>query len=122
MNNSVNWFEIPVENFDRANKFYSSILDAELHVQEMMNIKMGFLPCDQGAVGGSICQGEGYVPSDKGTVVYLNGGDDLNKVLNRVESAGGKVLMPKTQINEEIGYMAFFGDSEGNKVALHSYK
>lgn len=121
MANAINWFEIPAEDFDRAIDFYSKVLDGELAVQEMMGTKMGFLPMEgEGAVGGAICAGEMYKPSADGAVVYLNGGDDLNTPLSRVEEAGGKVLMPKTKISDEIGYMAFFFDTEGNKLAFHS--
>lgn len=122
MANVINWFEIPAENFDRAVKFYSNVLDGEISSQEMMGIKMGFLPMEGEGVGGAVCSGEGYKPSMEGATLYLNGGEDLSTPLGRVESAGGKVLMPKTKISDEIGYMAFFVDSEGNKVAFHSPK
>ena len=84
--------------------------------------RYGMLPSDmQNGVGGGIVKGEGFEPSDKGTVVYLNGGDDLSTPLAKVEAAGGKVLMPKTSIGEN-GFMAHFLDTEGNHVALHSMK
>jgi predicted enzyme related to lactoylglutathione lyase len=57
-----------------------------------------------------------------GAVIYLNGNPDLEIPLSKVDGAGGKVLMGKTFINENTGYMAFFADTEGNKVALHSFK
>lgn len=119
---ALNWFEIPVNNFERAQKFYAEILASDIPANQMHNDMMGFLPADpmNGGVGGAIIKGEGYEPSDKGTVVYLNGGDDLQIILDRVEAAGGKVVTPKFQITEEIGYCAFFLDTEGNKVALHS--
>jgi len=121
MANAINWFEIPAEDFDRAKDFYSNVLNGELHVQEMMGTKMGFLPmAGEGTVGGAICAGKMYKPSADGAVVYLNGGDDLSAPLSRVEANGGKVLMPKTKISDEIGYMAFFFDTEGNKLAFHS--
>ena len=44
----------------------------------------------------------------------------MDGVLDKIESAGGKVLMAKTAISPEIGHMAFFEDSEGNKIGLHS--
>ena len=122
MKNAINWFEIPASNFDRAVKFYNSVFVAEMYIMPMGGCQMGFFPCDQGSVGGAIVTGEGYKPSSEGTMVYLNGGDDLNIPLNRVESAGGKVLVPKTLITEEIGYFAIFMDCEGNKVAFHSMK
>lgn len=120
MANAINWFEIPATNFSRAKAFYSSIFDAELAVQKMMNDQMAFLPAEEGGVGGAIIQGEGYIPSAEGTIPYLNGGSDLNTILERVADAGGNVVLPKTQISEEIGYFAFFMDTEGNKIALHS--
>jgi len=61
-----------------------------------------------------------YKPSADGAVIYLNGNPDLSVPLGKIEEAGGHVVMPKTLINDEIGYMAFFIDTEGNKVALHS--
>ena len=85
-------------------------------------LRMGFLLFDQEkrGVGAAIVQGETYVPSEKGIKVYLNGGNDLNTVLNRVKAAGGKIILPKTEINAELGYMAVFQDSEGNQISLHS--
>ncbi len=122
MNNSINWFEIPVLDFSNAKKFYESIMGYEMYTQDMMGYQMGFFKCDKEAVGGAIVKGEGYVPSATGSLVYLNGGDDLNNVLSKVEKAGGKILLPKKLITEEIGYFAIFLDVEGNKVALHSLK
>jgi len=120
LTNAINWFEIPVTDFARAKKFYSTIYDYEMPETDMGPIKMGFLLHEQGTgVGGAICYGEGYEPSDKGSKVYLNGGTDLNTVLSRVESAGGQVVMPKTSIGEN-GFYALFHDTEGNIVALHS--
>ena len=55
----------------------------------------------------------------KRQTVYLNGGDDLNIPLGRVEAAGGKIIMPKTDIQEN-GFIAQFIDTEGNRVAFHS--
>lgn len=122
--NSTNWFEIPVTDFNRAKKFYSDIYDYEMTESEMNGNRMGFFPYEMAEhrVGGAIIFGEGYEPSDKGSLVYLNGGDDLNEVLNRVEKAGGKVLMEKTLVTEQIGHFALFNDTEGNRVALHSRK
>lgn len=123
MANAINWFEIPATDHDRAVKFYGTVLGSDLQPMDMMGTKMAFLPVEgEGAVGGSICSGEGYKPSAEGAVIYLNGGEDLSTPLSRVENAGGKVVMPKTKISDEIGYMAFFMDSEGNKMAFHSPK
>ena len=122
--NAINWFEIPVSNLERATKFYSNILGAKFELTEAMGMRMAFFPVDgEGfAVGGSLVQADGYVPTTQGARVYLNAGDDLNVVLRRVEAAGGKIAQAKTSIGEngEMGYLAYFFDTEGNKVGLHS--
>lgn len=122
MTNSINWVEIPVLNFDRAKKFYSRIYEYEMYEETIAGCRMGFLPMDRESqgVGGAIIQGHGYVPSSLGARVYLNGGQNLLNVLNRVEVAGGEVIVNKTKISDEIGYFAVFEDTEGNHVALHS--
>ncbi len=122
MKNAINWFEIPVKNFDRAKKFYEQIMNGEIHVMPHPEFKYGMLPADmQNGVGGGIVEGPGFEPSDKGALIYLNGGDDLSIPLAKVEKAGGKVLLPKTSIGGN-GFMAHIIDTEGNKVALHSMK
>ncbi len=120
MANAINWFEIPAKNFDRAVKFYSTVIGGEFAQHEMTGIQMAFFPTEGQAVGGAVCSGEGYTPSAEGSKIYLNGGNDLSDPLSRVEGAGGKVVLPKTKITDEIGYMAIFIDTEGNQVAFHS--
>lgn len=120
MAHTINWFEIPAANLDRAKKFYSEVMQIEMPVQEIMGIKMAFFPMEEGEVSGSLCEGEMFTPSKTGTVVYLNCGDDLSLQLSRVEAAGGKIVVPKTLITEEIGYFAVFTDTEGNNIAFHS--
>ena len=86
-------------------------------------MEMWGFPSDwqQGEVGGAIVTGEGAVPSATGTAVFLNGNPDLQVMLDRVEGAGGKILMPKTAIGMEgAGHFAMIADTEGNTVGLHS--
>jgi len=120
--NAISWVEIPVTDFDRAKKFYSAIFDYEMPEMMIDNIKMGFLLYDQEkeGIGGAIVQGEGCIPSEMGSKIYLNGGSDLNIVLNRIEKAGGKVILPKTEIGSGFGCFALFTDTEGNQLGLHS--
>jgi predicted enzyme related to lactoylglutathione lyase len=119
MKNFVSWFEIPASNFARAVAFYNAIYGIEMTTTEMNNYMMAFFPAAKG-IGGAVVSGLGATPGDTGTLVYLNGGADLSTVLERVEPAGGRVVMPKTLINEDVGYFALFMDTEGNKLALHS--
>lgn len=119
--NAISWFEIPVSNFEKAKSFYSKIFDFDMPEMTMDGARMGFFLYDQqNGVGGAIVHGEGNIPATTGVKVYLNGGDNLNNVLNRVESAGGKIVLTKTEITPEMGYFATFEDTEGNHVSLHS--
>ncbi|MCB0698862.1 MAG: VOC family protein [Chitinophagales bacterium] len=122
MNNAVSWFEIPAADLSRAKAFYETILAVDLHPMEFPNgLKMAVFPTEQGGIGGALAHyPEFYEPGKQGALVYLNGNPDLGKVLERVDSSGGQVIMPKTQISPEYGYMGVFMDTEGNRVALHS--
>lgn len=115
----INWFEIPAQNFDRAVAFYNHLYQIEMECMEMNGYCMAFFP-DRHGVSGAVIFGEGCEPSDRGPILYLNAGDQLDEMLARVESGGGRVLMSRTLINDESGSFALFLDPEGNKLALHS--
>ena len=121
MSNAINWFELPSTNFDRAVKFYSDVLASDLQKMDMEGLEMAFFPTENNGVGGCVTYGNGNKPQAEGSLVYLNGGDDLNVPLGRVAGAGGKVIMEKTPIGEN-GFIAMFMDTEGNRVAFHSMK
>lgn len=121
MENLINWFEIPALDFRRAVDFYKGILGLpQMEESEMFGTTMGFFPMDGKNVSGAIVKGDGYQPSQDGVTIYLNGGKDLQVILDKVGPAGGTVIVPKTQISEEMGYFALFIDTEGNKIGLHS--
>jgi predicted enzyme related to lactoylglutathione lyase len=90
----------------------------EMEVSVNGEFAMAYFPADRG-IGGALIYGPGCVPSDTGTLVYLNAGSDLDGILGRVELAGGRVIMPKTLISDTAGWFALFIDSEGNRLALH---
>jgi predicted enzyme related to lactoylglutathione lyase len=120
---TVGWFEIPAADMERAIKFYETVFDCKLDRNKMGDFDMAWFPWDdemKGA-GGSLVHHEMYTPSQKGTLVYFSS-EDINTELNRVKKAGGKVIRGKTEISPEIGYMAYFTDTEGNRIALHSRK
>src|SRR4030095_7840412 len=121
MKSTISWFEIPVYNFEQAEAFYNHILSIKLHRGEVNGNLIGvFTGGDDEGVHGAIVKGDGYIPCDHGPVIYLNGGDNLDGVLSKVAEAGGTVIMPKTFINEDLGFIAMFYDTEGNRIALHS--
>lgn len=120
--NSLNWFEVPATDMARARAFYEKIFDIEMQPLPMPEFEMVTFPMEMGngKVHGALIKHEMYTPSDNGVTVYLNADPDIQTVIDRIEPAGGKIVIPKTQISEEIGYMAFFMDSEGNRMALHA--
>ena len=120
--NALNWFEIAVSDIGRAQKFYEMVFGITMEPMDFPQMQMRAFPADSmnGKAGGAIVKSEMHTPSAAGAVIYLNANPDLSVALTRVEKAGGKVVMPKTHISEEIGYMAFFSDTEGNTVAMHS--
>jgi predicted enzyme related to lactoylglutathione lyase len=122
--NVVGWFEIPVTNLGRAITFYETVFGFKLTRQQIGPLEMAFFPWVDKGIGspGSLVYAPAlYQPSADGTLIYFTAfSGDVATELSRVEGAGGKVLMPKTLINEEIGYMAVFLDTEGNRIALHS--
>ena len=118
------WFEIPATDFPRARHFYETVFGVRLIEERcpQSGHVMGIFPATGNAVKGCIIAGGGYTPGVTGSVVYLDGGDDLTAPLERVWAAGGRVVQPKTLIDESIGYFAHFEDSEGNRVGLHSLR
>ena len=117
--NALNWFEIPVTDVARAKQFYETVFDIEMQSLDMMGTQMEMFPSQSPKSGGALVKSPDHKPSTEGSVIYLNANPDLQLVLDRIESAGGKITLPKTGIGEN-GNMAFFLDTEGNLVGLHS--
>jgi predicted enzyme related to lactoylglutathione lyase len=124
MKNVISWFEIGTSDLNRATKFYETVFGVSLISLDMPNIKMRMFPLDdmQNGVGGALVDSGGFhKPSaTDGPLLYLNGNPDVQNILDKVEAAGGKIIVPKTQISSEYGYMAVIIDTEGNRVGLHS--
>lgn len=120
MNSHISIFEIPVTDISRAISFYQSILNIKIEKFDTPEMQMGILPYEGQAVTGVLIKGEGYTPSTSGITIYLNGGDDLQPILDKVESSGGQIIVPKTAHADNSGFFALFLDSEGNKMGLHS--
>ena len=115
MTNGIFWYEIPAGDIDRAIQFYSQLLDAELKKMEVNEgYPMAMLPSH---IGGALVQGDIYNPGDGGVIIYLNVGEQFDEIYNRIEDAGGAILMEKHDMGEH-GVSAFFQDSEGNRIGL----
>ena len=121
--NAISWFEIPAADINRAQKFYEAIFGISMTPMDMGNMKMRLFPLeDMMGVGGALADSGGFhKPSaTDGPLVYLNANPDVQNVLDKVEAAGGKIMVPKTEISPEYGYMAVIIDTEGNRIAFHS--
>ena len=120
MKSYISMFEIPATDISRAIKFYQALLDIKIEKMDVEGMQMGILPYEGQMITGIIIQSDGYMPSADGVTIYLNAGENLQVVLDRVEISGGQIIVPKTAHADESGYFALFLDSEGNKMALNS--
>jgi predicted enzyme related to lactoylglutathione lyase len=127
--NVITWFEIPVLDTARAKKFYETILDIQMQTLNITetNEELTFFPYNpniiqatSGRVTGGLTKSEGVKPSINGTRIYINAYPEIQIVLNKVEKAGGKIIIPKKQIR--AGFIAVILDTEGNSIGLHSEK
>ena len=120
---AINWFEIPTADINRAQKFYETIFGISMITMDLPNIQMRMFPIeDPMNIGGALVYNKDfYKPSSSdGPLIYLNGNPDVQNILDKVEGAGGQVVVPKTEISPDYGHMAVLLDTEGNRIALHS--
>ena len=124
MDNAISWFEIPATDIDREQQFYETVFQIKMQPMDFQQTKMRMFPIDDPmkGIGGTLIDSGGFhkPSSTDGPLIYLNGNPDVKIFLDRVEAAGGKIMVPKTEISPEYGYMAVFTDTEGNRIALHS--
>lgn len=120
--NMISIIEIPVTDLNRAIQFYQTILGISIETMAMGDTELGVLPAKEGSVNVVLVKGSDYIPAKNGVLVYLNLGNDLLPALDQVEKNGGKIILPKTLIDPQMGYYALFVDSEGNKMGMHSQK
>jgi uncharacterized protein len=120
MKSYISMFEIPATDITRAINFYRSILGHNIEKMEIPGMEMGIFPYEDQMVNGIIIKGDGYKPSAYGVTIYLDGGNNLQNILNKVEENKGKIIVPKTQHADGNGFFAIFLDSEGNKIGLNS--
>ncbi len=120
MKSHISIFEIPARDISRAVDFYQAILGISIEKMEMPEMEMGIFPYEDQLITGVIVKAEGYIPSADGVTIYLNGGEDLQIILGKVEENGGEILMKKTAHADDSGFFALFLDTEGNRLGLHS--
>jgi uncharacterized protein len=124
MQHAISWFEIPTTDINRAQKFYETLFNIQMTAIDMENIKMRMFPLDNPmeGVGGALVDSGGFhkASATEGPLIYLNGNPDVQLILDKVEAAGGKILVPKMEISPEYGDMAVILDTEGNRIAFHN--
>ncbi|MBC8756819.1 VOC family protein [Kordia sp. YSTF-M3] len=118
----VNWFEIPVIDINRAQKFYETVFKVSIKVQDLGGLLYGWFPPKPASESctGALVEHESYVPSKTNGVLVYFASEDVDTELAIIPEVGGTIVQGKTQISPEIGYMAVFIDPEGNRIALHS--
>lgn len=124
--NAINWFEIPVTDLKRAQQFYETLLAIKLQTPPPADgEEMAFFPrlpdtimALSGVVSGALVKSDRLKPSADGPLIYLNASPSLQPVIDRIATAGGTVLSPKTKI--PAGSICILKDTEGNRIAIHA--
>ncbi len=119
------FFDIYVEEMDRAQKFYEAVLDTKLQKMDDPNdssVEMRMFADDfqSHGAGGALVKMDAARPGPGGTMIYFTC-EDCSVEEGRVEKAGGKIIRPKFPIGEH-GFVSLAADTEGNMIGLHSMK
>ena len=120
MKQVINWFEIPATDFDRAVGFYENIFATKLRREDMNGMRLGIFPYEAPGPSGAVCKMPNLQPGPDGTLIYLDASPDVAAVLARVNANGGQVVLDKTLVTDDIGYIGVFIDNEGNRVGVHA--
>ncbi len=119
--NPVVYFEIPVNNIERAIKFYREVFKFDFEKENIDNNDMALFPFsdENSGISGALAKGDIYKPTNDGVVIYF-GVENIDTILELATAKGGQILYPKKDIG--IGLVAEFEDSEGNRIALFQSK
>ncbi len=118
-NSKVVWFEIPVANMERAQKFYETIFETRLQIEQFGPERIAVFPYEAPGIGGCLIEATNLKPGH-GPLPALNADPFLDSVLDRVEAAGGSIYHPYTELPEGMGCFARIEDTEGNLIGLHA--
>jgi len=120
MNNPVGWFEIYVEDLERAKAFYEAVFEVQLSKLDGTEVDMFAFPMQQEGYGapGALVKMPGFPTGQNSVLVYFSC-SDCSVEAKRAENAGGKLQKGKTSIGQ-YGFIALVVDTEGNMFGLHS--
>lgn len=121
-NNPVGWFEIYVQDMERAKQFYESVFQGKLEKLESPDLEMWMFPMGQDTFGasGALVKMAGFPSGGNSILVYFTCADCAVEAA-RVAASGGRVHREKMSIGQ-YGYIALVVDTEGNMIGLHSMK
>ncbi|MCG6872669.1 MAG: VOC family protein [Gammaproteobacteria bacterium] len=121
-NNPVGWFEIYVDDMDRAQTFYETVFGIELEKMDNPAMEMRTFPMwsDRTGAPGALVHMEGIAAGSNSTLVYFSC-EDCAVEQGRIEASGGQIQRGKTPIGE-YGFISLVFDTEGNRIGLHSRK
>ena len=119
MSQAITWFEIPVGDLARAQRFYETVLGRALRRENFGGGEIAVFPYERPATGGCLQAGASAAPGH-GIRIYLDCTPSLDAALARVEPAGGQIAQPKSALPPGMGYIAYLRDTEGNDVGLHA--
>ncbi len=122
MDNPVGWFEIYVEDLERAKSFYETVFGVQLSKIEGTGIEMLAFPMQEEGYGapGALVRMPGFPVGENSVLVYFSCAD-CSVEAKRAEQAGGKIQKEKRSIGQ-YGFIALVVDTEGNMIGLHSMK
>lgn len=115
----ISWVEIPANDFERAVKFYETVFEIDLDVNDFGTEKMACFPNGEGAISFA----PDFKPSKNGVLISFNAGNKMETALQKIKDFGCEIIQGKTKIEAEgRGFFAVFIDSEGNRVGLYGDK
>ncbi len=117
---AIHWFEIPVADIDRAQRFYETLFARSMRREQMGPQTLAVFGYEGGIGGALIQSATAPQPGAAGTLVYLNAKPSLDAVLSRARELGATVLQDKLELPRDIGFIAQIIDCEGNRIGLHS--
>jgi predicted enzyme related to lactoylglutathione lyase len=131
----ITWFEIPAYDFEKAVNFYSQVFTIPVDIKMLGSIEYGIMNDKGKGITGAIMKVKEKLAPNLGPVLFFRV-FDMHETLRRIRLFGGEVLkekaiiknenpdgsrvIPKTYIDNSVGYYALFRDPEGNKMALYS--